>query len=199
MTSMSTRLPARRVPAWAWLLAFVMSMSFASAVWGTPCDQSIFQPVPDCVPQQQAPVHFDDSETQYWDYYCTGTHPYFWGLSSGYMKNFTWDSWCFSAIENVFGENFPSKFSGLFTNWCTGHDITVTLGCSSQPPPGFAPACNFVGDPVDDPGCPQSNIQNHCASGFPICFQTATETCGNGDRYFCTGDVGLVWCYKCAQ
>jgi hypothetical protein len=66
--------------------------------------------------------------------------------------NFTWDNSCFSVIENVFGEIAPNKFSGLFTNWCTAQDVTVTLGCSSHPPPGFAPGCNIVGERVGRSG-----------------------------------------------
>jgi hypothetical protein len=55
-----------------------------------------------------------------------------------------------------------------------------------------------VAGPFDDPGCPQSNIQNHCNSGLPpICFQNFTETCSNGTRYLCTADIGIVWCYQC--
>ena len=175
-------------------------LSYHLTLGSTPCDPSIFSPVPDCEPQQQAPVSYTFWETQYWDYYCSGDHPYFWGLSSNIPVNFTWDNSCFSVIENVFGEIAPNKFSGLFTNWCTAQDVTVTLGCSSQPPPGFAPACNIVGERVGDPGCSQSNIQNHCSSGLPpICFQTFSETCSNGDRYFCTADVGFIWCYQCGQ
>ena len=199
MKTMSIRLPAWRALLRACLLALVMSMSFAPAVSSTPCDPTIFQPVPECAPQQQQAVRFSGWETQYWDFYCTSDHPYFWGLSSSVMLNFTWDNSCFSAIENVFGETAANKFSGLFTNWCIdGQNITVTLGCSKQPPPGFAPACNIVGGPFGDPGCPQSNIQNHCSSGLPpICFLNFTETCSNGTRYLCTADIGIVWCYQC--
>jgi len=197
MTSMNR--PAGGTLLQAALLALVTSVIFVSTAWGTPCDPTIFQPVPDCEPQKQAPVSYSFWETQYWDYYCTGDHPYFWGLSSNVILNFTWDNSCFSAIENVFGETSANKFSGLFTNWCGAQDIVVTLGCSSQPPPGFA-SCNITGSPVGDPGCPQSNIQNHCSSTIPpICFQTSIETCGNGTRYYCTADVGFVVCYQCGQ
>jgi hypothetical protein len=100
-------------------------LSYHLTLWSTPCDPSIFSPVPDCEPQQQAPVSYTFWETQYWDYYCSGDHPYFWGLSSNIRVNFTWDNSCFSVIENVFGEIAPNKFSGLFTNWCTAQDVTV--------------------------------------------------------------------------
>ena len=115
MTTMSIRLPARRPLLRACLLALVMSMSFAPAVWSTPCDPTIFQPVPECAPQQQTAVRFSGWETQYWDYYCTSDHPYFWGLSSSVMLNFTWDNSCFSAIENVFGETAANKARGAIS------------------------------------------------------------------------------------
>jgi hypothetical protein len=193
------RLPAGRTRLRACLLALVMSMSFAPAAWSTPCDPTLIPPVPDCELQKQQPIHFSGWETQYWDFYCSGDHPYYWGLNSNIVVNFTWDNSCFSVIENLFGENSPNKFSGLFTNWCiNGQSTTVTLGCSNQPPPGFTPACNIVAGPVGDPGCPQSNIQNHCSATLPpICFLTATETCSNGTRYECTADIGIVWCFQC--
>jgi hypothetical protein len=194
LTSQTRRLLRRAV-----LLAVAISIGISSAAWATPCDPTIFQPVPDCQVQTQTPVRYDGWDTSYWAFYCGGDHPYFWGMSSGWILNFTWDNSCFSAIENVFGETEANKFSVLFTNWCITHQyVTVSLGCSKQPPPGFPPACNTVGDAVADPGCKQGTPSNHCSStNPPICFETVTETCDDGTRYFCTADIGFVWCYKC--
>lgn len=175
-------------------------------VFGLPATKALASPcgpyvtnIPDCEPQVQAPVSYSGWETQGWAYYCTGDHPYFWGLSSTYAGDFTWDNSCFSGIEDVFGENQANKFDGTFTNWClTTQSIVVTLGCSKQPPPGFGPTCNYVGGPVDDPGCTSSNIQNHCSStNPPVCFQTSSETCSNGTTYSCTTDLAVTWCYQC--
>jgi hypothetical protein len=181
----------------ALLLAALLAPAGALA---SPCGPYTTGNIPDCELQQQAPVPYSALETQGWAYYCTGDHPYFWGLSSNYPGDFTWDNSCFSAIENVFPETTPNKFDATFTNWClSAENIVVTLGCSSQPPPGFGPSCNETGDPVSDPGCPQSNISNHCSStNPPVCFQTATETCSDGTTYSCTADQGIVWCYKCS-
>jgi hypothetical protein len=183
------------------LLAFAITMSFRSTAWCTPCDPSIFQPVPDCELQQQKAVHYSFWESSYWDYYCTGDHPYFWGLRAGWPVNFTWDNSCFSVIENVFGEGEANKFSGLFTNWCDAQDVVVTLGCSSQPTPGFDPTCNIVGTVLHDPGCPLDGpAMNHCAPGnFPFCFQTSRETCSDGTQYLCTTELLVTWCYKCGS
>jgi hypothetical protein len=199
MTAMPTTRQTRRLLWQAGLLAFAISVTITATAWSTPCDPTIFQPVPDCEPQQQKAVSYSFWESSYWDYYCTGDHPYFWGLQLGWPVNFTWDNSCFSVIENVFGEGPPNKFSGLFTNWCRAQDVVVTLGCSSQPPPGFEPSCNFVGGPVSDPKCPDDGPPtNHCAPGnFPVCFQNSNETCADGSRYFCTAVLGVVWCYKC--
>src|SRR5687768_15125735 len=123
LTSRTRRLLRR-----ASLLAVAISIGISSGAWGTPCDPTIFQPVPDCQVQTQTPVRYDGWDTSYWAFYCGGDHPYFWGMSSGWILNFTWDNSCFSAIENVFGETEANKFSVLFTNWCITHQyVTVSL------------------------------------------------------------------------
>ena len=166
-----------------------------------PCDPTIMSPVPDCEPQPQAPVHYDSWQTHGWDYYCTGDHPYFWGLSSDYLSNFTWDSTCFSVAENWFGEGPPNKFAATITNWCInpdGQQITVTLGCSKDPPPGYLPQCTTVGGAVQDPGCGQSNVRTFCnGTSPPVCFLTYSETCPNKTTYECTADNGFAWCQQC--
>ena len=183
------------------LLAIAIGAGLVTTAWATPCDPTIFQPVPDCELQVQQPVKYSGWDTAYWDFYCTGDHPYFWGMAAGWIVNWTWDNSCFSGIENVFGEGQSNKLSALFTNWCVStQPLTVTLGCSKQPPPGFEPACNPVGDPVSDPKCKEGTPINHCSSSNPpICFQNVIETCSDGTRYLCTADVGIVWCYKCGN
>lgn len=173
-----------------------------SLSWATPCDPGDTPPIPNCELQVQAPVPYTGWETQTYDYYCTGDHPFFWGIgTSYYILNWTWDNSCFSGIENYFGEVgvFPNKFSGTFTNWCLkDEDIVVTLGCSSTPPPGYGPTCKSSGVPVGDPGCPTSNPQNHCSRGnVPVCYQTYTETCSDNTKYDCTILFGIATCTKC--
>jgi hypothetical protein len=151
----------------------------------------------------QAPVTYTTWETQTYDYYCTGDHPFFWGIAAGWVVNWTWDNSCFSGIENYFGEvgvDFPDKFSGTFTNWCREQTIVVTLGCSSTPTPGYGATCQSSGGPVSDPGCPQSNPQAHCSKGnVPVCYETYTETCSDNTKYDCTIFAGLSTCMKCDQ
>ena len=76
------RLPAGRTRLRTCLLALVMSMSFAPAAWSRPCDPTLIPPVPNCKLQKQQPIQFSGWETQYWDFYCSGDHPYYWGLNS---------------------------------------------------------------------------------------------------------------------
>lgn len=173
------------------------------AAWAhTPCDPTFMSPVTNCELQTQAPVHYGSWETQGWAYYCTGDHPYYWGPNANYYENFTWDSSCFSVAENWWAEGSPNKFDATITNWCInpgGQKITVTLGCSKDPPPGYLPACTTVGGSVADPGCPQANSHTFCNNSRapPVCFLTYTETCTNKTKYLCTADVGLTWCQQC--
>jgi hypothetical protein len=185
-----------RPGAWAAALLLALLLRPVEAAAGACSDSSI----PDCQEQVQAPIGYSGWQTSGWAYYCTGDHPYYWGLGYNYAVNFSFDNTCFSVIENIFAEGTPNKFDATLTNWCLDdQSITVTLGCSAQPPPGFGPACNYVGNPVSDPGCPTSNIANHCSSTNPaVCFQTSTETCSNGTTYSCTTDLLVTWCYQCA-
>jgi len=201
MTAMPTtrriRGPLRQVG----LMAFAISVSITAAAWSTPCDQTLTPPVvPDCELQQQAPVHYWSWETSGWAYYCTGDHPYFWGMQQGFILNYTWDNSCFSVTENVFADNL-NNLDATITNWCLhrgGEDLTVTLGCSSMPPPGSA-SCKLGDDPVrKDPGCPQSDSHTFCSStNPPVCLLTAIETCPDGTEYFCSFSYGITTCYKC--
>ena len=197
MTAETMRRAARRL---ACGVALALVAGFARA---TPCDPSIFSPVPNCELQVQAPVTYSFWETQTYDYYCKGDHPFFWGIAAGWLVNFTWDNSCFSGIENYFGEvglDVPNKFSGTFTNWCREQAIVVTLGCSSTPPPGTGQSCQASGGPGADPGCPQSNPQSHCSRGVvPVCYLTYTETCSDNTKYDCTIFAGISTCTKCAD
>jgi hypothetical protein len=124
---------------WALALAVVMTPALSRAY--NPCtDQAV--PIPDCLLQVQAPVSYTGWQTQGWAYYCTGDHPYFWGLrQSGACGSVSFDNSCFSVTENAFAETTPSKFDATITNWCLNtQSITVTLACSAQaPPPGPQP------------------------------------------------------------
>jgi len=164
-----------------------------------PCQTGAYEPIPDCVLQQQAPVNYKGWQTSGWAYYCTGDHPYFYGLQQGYIDSYTWDNSCFTVTEDIFVDG-PNKLDVTITNWCLKEEtITVTLGCSSKPPPGVA-SCTTVGGPVSDPGCPQSNVKNYCSRGpVPVCFQTYQETCANKTSYFCTMTFGVAYCLQCGS
>ena len=158
--------------------------------------------IPDCETQVQSAVSYSGWETSGWAYYCTGDHPYYWGASSYYLGNFNSDNSCFSVAEDVFAENQANKFDATLTNWCLKDEsITITLGCSKQPPPGFSGTCsNITGPPLDDPGCTTSNITNHCSgTNPPVCFQTSDETCNDGTTYTCTTNLLVTWCYLCGN
>lgn len=154
-------------------------------------------PVPQCEVQTKAPVPYDFWQTQGWAYYCTGDHPYFWGLQEGYIGTYTWAESGFTGTQNEFYEG-PNKLDATFTNWKTAQNLTVSLACSAQPQPDIQ-GCTTTGGPVRDPGCPQANIQNHCSGGsLPLCMQTYTETCSSGVEYDCSAVFGAEWCLQCA-
>jgi hypothetical protein len=157
--------------------------------------------VQNCELQTQAPVHYYAWDTKGWAYYCTGDHPYFWGMNqSGLPFNYSWHNSCFTVSENIAEENAPNKADFFSTNWCLkGENLIVSLACSTNPPPGVGFCSNTVGGPVKDPGCPQSDVHNYCNPNVPFveCFQTFGETCGNGTQYTCSTDVDVTWCLKC--
>jgi hypothetical protein len=191
-------------PAAGLLIGAAMTlMPLAAQAYYYPCDPNLFEPVPNCEPQQQAPVKYDPGWVQGWAYYCTGDHPYYWGPNQSYYANFTWNNSCFSVAENWWNETTPNKFDATIGNWCISSEetIIVTLGCSKDPPPGYLPSCTTVGGAVPDPGCKQSNQHTYCQNpgGVPICFETYTETCTNDTTYLCTADQGASWCQQCQQ
>lgn len=96
-----------------------------------------------CQPQVQAPITYRGWQTQGWAYYCTGDHPYFWGLSTSHSGSYSFDNSCFTVAENMFAENgCDDKFDALITNWCvTTQQLTVTLACSDTPFPVPPPRC----------------------------------------------------------
>ena len=199
---MTGRKPRR--PAAGLLIGAAMTLMPLAAQAYYPCDPSLFEPVPDCEPQQKAPVEYPGDFGGGWAYYCTGDHPYYWGPNASYYANFTWNNSCFSAAENWWNETTPNKFDANIANWCVfspPQTIIVTLGCSKDPPPGYLPSCPTVGGAVPDPGCKQSNQHTYCQNpgGVPVCFETYTETCTNDRIYLCTADQGASWCQQCQQ
>lgn len=178
--------------------AFAMLVG-ASPLRADVCDPDPFgNPIPDCEPQVQKPVTYSTWKTSGWAYYCTGNRPYFWGLRENQVGAFTWDNSCFSVTENVFYDDF-NKLDVTATNWCRVQELTVTMACSGAPPPSFR-KCGTEGEQVGDPGCPQTNIQNHCSSGLPsFCAQTYDEICSDGTKWSCTNTFGIAWCLKCAS
>jgi hypothetical protein len=93
--------------------------------------------ITNCELQVQAPVTYSGWDTKGWPYRCGGDHPYYWGLDSGYPDNYSANNHCFTISQNAVNEvGDGSKFDATFTNWCAKKEtITVTLGCSSDPPP----------------------------------------------------------------
>jgi hypothetical protein len=163
-----------------------------------PCEPGYDDPIPSCEHQVQAPLQFKAWQTSGWAFYCTGDHPYFYGMNQSYYDAFSWDNSCFTVTENELSDGV-NKLDVTITNWCLKkEDITLTLACSATPPPGIA-ACTVTGSAVKDPGCPQSDINNYCSSSNPpVCIQTYTETCSNNVSYFCTRDVVFSYCLQCA-
>lgn len=88
-----------------------------------------------CQPQVQAPISYTGWQTQGWAYYCTGDHPYYYGLNQDFGGVYSFDNSCFSVAENAFAESGNDhKFDALITNWCfTTQQIVVTLACSDKP------------------------------------------------------------------
>jgi hypothetical protein len=157
--------------------------------------------VPNCELQTQAPVHYYAWDTKGWAYYCTGDHPYFWGINQGgYPFNYSWHNSCLTVSENIAEETAPNKADFFVTNWCLkGENLTVSLACSSGPPPGVGYCSNTVGGLVKDPGCTQVDVKNYCNPNvnFVECIQTFGEICGNGKKYTCTDDLNVIWCNQC--
>ena len=120
--------------------AVVMALASPPA-WADACDSRNTNPVsilpatiPDCELQVQPPLKLSGWDTKGWAFYCTGDHPYYWGLSQGFSPSFTFDNSCFSAAENAATENTDGgKFDATFTNWCPKSEtVTVTLACSDK-------------------------------------------------------------------
>lgn len=113
----------------------------AAPAWADACaahNYNIAGPssIPDCELQVQSSLKLSAWDTKGWAFYCTGDHPYFWGLAQGYSPAYTFDNTCFTVPENASAEGSnTSKFDATFTNWCFKTEtVTVTLACSDQEP-----------------------------------------------------------------
>ena len=165
--------------------------------------------IPNCVLQPQATIHFGASDTKGWAFYCSGDNPYYWGEeSAGDYNRWTQNNNCFTTSESGGSElGNPTKLDVTITNWCVkDEDYNISIACSSNPPPNYAPACGSSNpsEPIfTDPKCPiQGNIQNSCAQvPAPVCIQSWTEQCSNNIQYWCTLDIylGLTECVACTD
>ncbi|MDO9709458.1 hypothetical protein [Paracraurococcus lichenis] len=164
--------------------------------------------IPNCQLTPQAPIKFGASDTKGWAFYCDGNYPYYWGgYYAGDYNRWKQDNNCFTTAENNAGEvGAPNKLDVTITNWCLKDETyNISIACSSNPPPSFAPACGSrtESQPIfKDPGCPQSNTKNTCNNTQGImCLQTWTEQCSNNIQYFCTLDIylDLTTCTPCTE
>jgi hypothetical protein len=181
----------------AWLLVGLAMMLLPSqALARDPCTDSYIT-IPNCELQVQQPVQYKGWHSSNMNYYCTGDHPYYWGLEQSFIRSFTFDNSCFTATENIWGDDV-NKLEVLITNWCLNtQDITLTLACSATPQPGTA-FCATEGGPVSDPGCPQGTVKNICSRGVvPVCIQLYKETCANKVSYQCQTTFGITACLQC--
>jgi hypothetical protein len=117
----------------------VLALGVEPARAGGPCSNTSFfgQFVPDCQNQQQPTLSFDSIFSSGYAFYCSGDHPFFYGLLADYSNSFTWDNSCFTVTENLFFEHIHhnSKFDATISNFCSSQEeITVTLACSSKDP-----------------------------------------------------------------
>jgi hypothetical protein len=178
-------------------LAMTLLYSPAALAQGNPCTSN-YIPIPTCELQAQAPVHYEGWQTTNTAYYCTGDHPYFYGLNQSYIFSYVWDNPCFSVSENMYLDDV-NKLDVLVTNWCiTAQNLDLTLACSATPQPGTA-FCATQGGPVSDPGCPQGASKTYCSRGgtVPVCFQLYKETCSNNVSYQCQIMFGISSCLQC--
>lgn len=113
----------------------------APPAWADACDSRNTNPIPelpakipDCQLQVQPPLKLSGWDTKGWAFYCTGDHPYYWGLSQGFSPSFTFNNSCFSVAENAAAEDTDKgKFDATFTNWCLKSEtVTVTLACTDK-------------------------------------------------------------------
>jgi hypothetical protein len=181
--------------------------------WSNSAKAAVCDGIPECEPQVQAPVPFGAWETKGWAFYCTGDHPYFWGLwwydpiNAPANQTYDWSSAtgqksCFISPTEWAGpeEGNPSKLNISTTNFCNADELRVTLACTkSLPPGGSINGCTPDSGILADPGCPTTWENNNCQNGaVPVCFQNAIETCSDGTKYGCTALFGAVWCQRCA-
>jgi hypothetical protein len=179
------------------LAALAMTLLHApAALADDPCTKN-FIPIPNCELQVQAPVQYWGWQSSTVAYYCTGDHPYFYGLNQGYIFSYAWDNPSFTVTENMYLDDV-NKLEVLVTNWnIFPETLALTLACSATPQPGTA-FCATQGGPVSDPGCPQGASKTFCSRGaVPVCFQLYKETCSNNVSYQCQILFGISSCLQC--
>lgn len=179
--------------------AFVLVQALPAAA-NDPCSG-----IPNCTLQQQAPISLKEAKPQGWAFYCSGSHPYYWGLAwAGNTGRWVQTDKCFSTAENAQAEDTPNKLDVTLDNFCTTRDYTISLACSANTPPKFTPpACGSGSTQTvfTDPNCPSSTkVTSTCSTGTlaPVCFQTWAEQCSNNTTWSCTLDVGITSCQGCS-
>jgi hypothetical protein len=192
----------RRYPWWALPTLMLATLALPSVGHADPCVDSQ-SPPPNCQTQTTAPVYYSFWDSKTWAYYCTGDHPYYWGINTDGNKSdvigYEIVPYGFTTVESEFDENTPSKLDAFFTNWSTGQNLVVQIACSNVPPPQ-AKVCDTTGSPVvGDPGCMQSQARQYCSGGpTPVCFTLFLETCNNQQTYQCT-EISILpaYCQAC--
>jgi hypothetical protein len=189
--------------------ATILHSGFAAAQTGVGSSSDPCSGIPNCELQPQATIKFGADDTKGWAFYCTGAQPYYWGgYYAAKYNRWTQNNNCFTTSENNAAEvGYPNKLDVTITNWCAkDEDYNISIACSSNPPPNYAPACgsSTESQPIfKDPGCPiQGNITNVC-NGLQtqFCMQTWTEQCTNNIQYWCTLDIylDLTTCTPCTN
>jgi hypothetical protein len=116
----------------AWRLGLTGGILLVATLWtggafANPCVKTITN----CEPQVMSGINYSGWETKGWAYYCSGSHPYYWGRSTYEFSNK-----CFSVAEQTFRTD-QSKLNVTVTNWCFKKEtLVLTLACSSDKP-GF--------------------------------------------------------------
>src|SRR5687767_12663974 len=99
------------------LFALTLLLPPEPALARDPCSPGYDDPIPSCEHQVQIPLEFKAWQTSGWAFYCTGDHPYFYGMQEGYYDAFAWDNSCFTVTENELNDGV-NKLDVTITNWC---------------------------------------------------------------------------------
>ena len=189
-------LPRSAVP-----ILLLAALASPRAGHADPCADDWSPPL-NCQTQTTSPVYYGTLDSKTWAYYCSGDHPYYWGLQNPGADSPGYEivPYGFTSIENEAAEDNPSKLAAEFTNWHSGQNLVVQIACSNVPPPD-ATVCDTSGTGVvGDPGCTQSNRRQYCTGGAePTCFTLFLETCSNNQTYQCT-EISILpaFCQPCA-